>query len=109
MKQESASEYIKKHASEEAVGEEKLKEAFEALSKPVGEVGWSEAGVIKVENTPFIMEFSYVPISEDIAKNILRDPRSKDINPDTLREMTAWKLTREDKSVELSLSDILPE
>jgi|GEM_PF-4197396 len=109
MKQESPSEYINKHTIGETVDEEKIKRAKEALSKPIGEVKWAESGIIKVENIPFVMEFSYVPISEEIAKSIWQDPRRKNINLDTLREITTWTLTREDNGATLSLSDILPE
>lgn len=108
MRRESPNEYIKWHAPEGAVDEERLRLAHEALSKPIGRVEYSDSDNVQIENAPFLIEFSYITISEDTAKLFSNNPHNKGVNPGTLREITSWKLTRMDKNVSLSFSDILP-
>ena len=70
MSQESPENYIYNHTDTEVVDEEKLAQALEALSRPFDTIEYTESGNVKTENSPFILEFEYAPVSVEIARTL---------------------------------------
>jgi len=109
MNPESPYDYIKKHAAEKIADEETLRKAIESLSKPIGRVEYLQSGNIKIENQPFVLEFSYAKISKEVAESFEKHPRYKEPDPDTLFELTSYRLTRTDKNISLTLDNLIPD
>lgn len=109
MNPELPHDYIKTHTTKESIDEEVLQQALESLSKPIGKIEYSKSGNIKIENQPFVLEFSYAKVSRGVAESFEKHPRYKEPDPDTLLELLSWKLTRTDRNVSLTLDYIIPD
>jgi hypothetical protein len=105
MRPETGGEYIIKH--EEVQDEEKVSEARENLSVPLGTVEYADSGREKIENFPFVLEFSYQSLPEN-AGLVRVGSNGKQIPANNFRLITDFQITRTDKNITLGLVDILP-
>lgn len=105
MRPETGGEYIRKHIEKQ--DEPKVEQAHERLSVPFGVVEYGKSGIERVENFPFILEFSYDSLPDD-SEPITASSDGLKVDARNFKYLKSFKLRRVDKDIDLNLSEIVP-